>query len=225
MSESKAKKKTWIKVEWGVPAVWNWGIACRCINKQYWLLILTVFLCTKLTTTEHLHLLNWSPFIHGSELVQIWHNCWICIFPYIGFKKECIPNITMHFCMRVTELDQMERWKPDSITLLFKMLSVRKPDIFCIPCKLRVCKFPKNSIIEHGCELYRCHPYHFMEICKPPVNEPIGSYQIHHLKPSRAAAIELFHTIGSRYKEYWPLSINNSSYPLISMISHLLYSR
>ncbi len=31
-------------------------------------------------------------------------------------------------------------------------------------------------------DMYRCHPYHFMEICKPPVNEPIGSYQIHHLK-------------------------------------------
>ncbi len=26
------------------------------------------------------------------------------------------------------------------------MLFVRKPDIFCIPCKLRVCKFPKNSM-------------------------------------------------------------------------------
>ncbi len=43
---------------------------------------------------------------------------------------------------------------------------------------------------QHGCELvldlepkdmYHCHPYHFMEICKP-VNGPIGSYQIHHLK-------------------------------------------
>ncbi len=31
-------------------------------------------------------------------------------------------------------------------------------------------------------DMYRCHPYHFMEICKPPVHEPIGSYQIHHLK-------------------------------------------
>ncbi len=28
----------------------------------------------------------------------------------------------------------------------FKMLFVTKPDIFCIPCKLRVCKFPKNSM-------------------------------------------------------------------------------
>ncbi len=27
-----------------------------------------------------------------------------------------------------------------------KMLFVTKPDIFCIPCKLRVCKFPKNSM-------------------------------------------------------------------------------
>ncbi len=31
-------------------------------------------------------------------------------------------------------------------------------------------------------DMYRCHPYHFMEICKPQVNKPIGSYQIHHLK-------------------------------------------
>ncbi len=30
-------------------------------------------------------------------------------------------------------------------------------------------------------DTYCCHPYHFMEICKPPVNESIGSYQIHHL--------------------------------------------
>ena len=31
-------------------------------------------------------------------------------------------------------------------------------------------------------DMYRCDPYHFMEICNPPVNESIGSYQIHHLK-------------------------------------------
>ncbi len=30
-------------------------------------------------------------------------------------------------------------------------------------------------------DMYCCHPYHFMEICKPPVNKPIRSYQIHHL--------------------------------------------
>ncbi len=26
------------------------------------------------------------------------------------------------------------------------MLFVTKPDIVCIPCKLRVCEFPKNSM-------------------------------------------------------------------------------
>ena len=31
-------------------------------------------------------------------------------------------------------------------------------------------------------DMYHCHPYHFTEICKPLVNEPIGSYQIHDLK-------------------------------------------
>ncbi len=47
---------------------------------------------------------------------------------------------------------------------------------------------------QHGCESYepkdmfRCHPYHFMEICKPPVNEPIRSYQIHHLKQAKLNA-------------------------------------
>ncbi len=73
------------------------------------------------------------------------------------------------------------------------MLFVTKPDIFCIPCKLRVGKFPKNSMNVNYMhpeilvldpepkDMYRGHPYHFMEICKPPVNEPIGSYQIHHL--------------------------------------------
>ncbi len=55
---------------------------------------------------------------------------------------------------------------------------------------------------QHGCEpkdMYRCHPYHFMEICKPPVNEPIGSYQIHHLKA-------LSHNLNS----YCIISISNS---------------
>ncbi len=67
--------------------------------------------------------------------------------------------------------------------VIFKMLFVIKPDIFCIPCKLRVCKFPKNSMdvnyMENDC--MKVLSYYFMEICKPPVNEPIGSYQIHHL--------------------------------------------
>ena len=30
-------------------------------------------------------------------------------------------------------------------------------------------------------DMYRCHSYHFLEIYKPPVNKPIGSYQIQHL--------------------------------------------
>ncbi len=101
--------------------------------------------------------------------------------------------------------------KNETISYCIKMLFVIKPDIFCIPCKLRICKFSKNSmdvnymhpeIKDQGMkvlwdyhnfrgllvldpepkEMYHCHPYHFMEICKPPVNEPIGSYQIHHLK-------------------------------------------
>ncbi len=66
-----------------------------------------------------------------------------------------------------------------------KMLFVTKPDIFCIPCKLRVCKFPINSMDVNYPEpkdMYRCHPHHFLEIYKPPVNEPIRSYQIQHLK-------------------------------------------
>ncbi len=29
---------------------------------------------------------------------------------------------------------------------------------------------------------YHCHPHHFLEIFKTQVNEPIGSYQIQHLK-------------------------------------------
>ncbi len=33
-------------------------------------------------------------------------------------------------------------------------------------------------------DMFHCHPYHFLEIYKPPVNEPIGSYQIQHLMHS-----------------------------------------
>ncbi len=61
-----------------------------------------------------------------------------------------------------------------------KKLFVTKPDDILHTCKLRACKFPKNSMDVNY--MYRCHPYHFMKICNPPVNEPIGSYQIHHLK-------------------------------------------
>ncbi len=75
------------------------------------------------------------------------------------------------------------------------MLFVIKPDIFCIPYKLRVCKFSKNSMDVNY--MYRCHPYHFMEICKPPVNKPIGSYQIHHLKDCVAALIGLYRNKGA----------------------------
>ncbi len=30
-------------------------------------------------------------------------------------------------------------------------------------------------------DMCHCHPHHFLEIFKTPVNEPIGSYQIQHL--------------------------------------------
>ena len=60
------------------------------------------------------------------------------------------------------------------------MLFVTKPYIFCTPCKPRVCKFPKNSMDVNYMDRY--HPYHFLEICIPPVNKPIRSYQVQHLK-------------------------------------------
>ncbi len=72
------------------------------------------------------------------------------------------------------------------------MLFVTKPDVFCIPCKLKVCKFPtkKNSMdVKY---MYRCHTYHFMEICKPPVNKPIGSYQLHHLNHGMSLKVAIF---------------------------------
>ncbi len=31
-------------------------------------------------------------------------------------------------------------------------------------------------------DMYHCHPYQFLEICIPQVNEPIESYQIQHRK-------------------------------------------
>ncbi len=43
-----------------------------------------------------------------------------------------------------------------------KILFVGKSDIFCIPCKPKVCKFPKAAwmwIISK--DMYCCHPYHF----------------------------------------------------------------
>ncbi len=76
------------------------------------------------------------------------------------------------------------------------MLFVTKPDIFCIPCKLRVCKFPKNSMGVN--DMYHCHPCHFLEIYKPLVNVPIGSYQIQHLKSAKTKSdLELKHDFGN----------------------------
>ncbi len=151
-------------------------------------------------------------------------------------------------CFRITGCSLQTVPDPYFCKLLkaLKMLFVIKPDIFCIPCKMRVCKFPKNSMDvnyrhpetkdqgtkvlldyyisqtfgrlrlpvnpyfseiqgsympsyrqwSENCnnvrgllvldpepkDMYRCHPYRFTEICKPPVNKPIRSYQIHHLK-------------------------------------------
>ncbi len=58
---------------------------------------------------------------------------------------------------------------------------------------------------QHGCELcgeflvidpetkdlYHCYPYHFSKIYKPPVNAPIQSYQIQHLKDKRYSRVPL----------------------------------
>ncbi len=82
-----------------------------------------------------------------------------------------------------------------------KTLFVIKSDIICISCNSRVsrvCKFPKNSMDENymhpeikdqapkvlweSKDMYHCHPHHFLEIFETQVNEPIVSYQIHHLK-------------------------------------------
>ncbi len=80
------------------------------------------------------------------------------------------------------------------------MLSVTKPDIFCIPWKLRVCKFPKNSMDENymhpeiyrqwseSCnnfrelsvldpeskDMYHCHPHHFWKFSKLRLTSPSG---------------------------------------------------
>ncbi len=40
-------------------------------------------------------------------------------------------------------------------------------------------------------DMYHCHPHHFLEIFKNQVNEPIGSYQIQHLKELLESESEL----------------------------------
>ncbi len=39
-------------------------------------------------------------------------------------------------------------------------------------------------------DMYHCYPYHFSEIYKPPVYEPIGSYQTQHLNANANADVE-----------------------------------
>ncbi len=48
----------------------------------------------------------------------------------------------------------------------FKILFMGKSDIICIWCKPEACKFPKD--------MYHCHPYHVLEIYKPPLKSPSG---------------------------------------------------
>ncbi len=43
--------------------------------------------------------------------------------------------------------------------------------------------FREPSVLDpESKDMYHCHPHHFLEIFKTQVNEPIGSYQIQHLK-------------------------------------------
>ncbi len=126
-----------------------------------------------------------SVFSSQSVIIWIWTSQWLGFFFSKVMVETLILSSTLH----------SKSWWLWSDCGALKMLFVRKPDTFCIPCKLRVCKFPKNSMDVNY--MYHCHPYHFMEICKPPVNEPIGSYQIHHLNLDMSNC-------------YWPLQCQMS---------------
>ncbi len=55
-------------------------------------------------------------------------------------KSACSSIVNIYFIIYVSA------YYTTFTAVSFKMLFVTKPDIFCIPCKLRVCKFPKNSM-------------------------------------------------------------------------------
>ncbi len=70
-----------------------------------------------------------------------------------------------------------------NLFLFLMKLFVTKPDDNLHTCKLRVCKFPNNfrGLLVLDLEpkdMYRCHPYHFMEICIPSVYRYADYHQV-----------------------------------------------
>ena len=63
----------------------------------------------------------------------------------------------------------------------FKMLYLRKPAKSAYLVSQGYANFPKTAWMGIISDMYRCHPHHFLEICKPLVNKGIRSYQIKHL--------------------------------------------
>ena len=66
---------------------------------------------------------------------------------YINTEQPLrVVRDNIFICNRTTFLHWGWWAKHTVILIQVKMLFVTKPDIFCIPCKSRVCKFPKNSM-------------------------------------------------------------------------------
>ena len=99
------------------------------------------------------------------------------------------------------------------------MLFVTKPDIRVPSIRENQ---GKNSSGKSGKVrefMYRCHPYHFLEIYKPLVNEPIGSYQIQHLNLNTNLSSRKLGNISSVWKinqlpwHWYTVTSNNTAQP------------
>ncbi len=66
--------------------------------------------------------------------------------------------------------------------LCVKMLCVTNPDIFCIPCKPRVCKFPKKK--RNSMDMYHVIHTIFRKFTNPRLTSPSGPIRYSILKKS-----------------------------------------
>ncbi len=114
-------------------------------------------------------------FVNMQTLTKVWkfHRNWI------------LHEVTSDKLNDCQSLWWNQRAPMEPIIFWFKMVFVGKPAKSACLVFWRYANFQKSSWLRIICipkDMYYCHPHHFLEIFETQVNEPIGSYQIQHLK-------------------------------------------
>ncbi len=129
------------RVEWPEPKV-SWQSACTlCTLCTTQLIHSKDPVCTNLNTVPSIAWHLWDAFEAGGQpansIIDWQTNKLLCkILNPAYLSSNGWSNITL------VKRDTSYTLRNQKCLM---MLFVTKPDIFCIPCKLMVCKFPKNA--------------------------------------------------------------------------------